>query len=616
MFFKPKPKPKFKQKLPSTVKIVSVEEQIGIEKQRCAQMMSAAESAVKTRNFAQAEDLYSACLPIMEQIYAGDSKAMADGLTALGDVYYWQDKFGLALPIYQRLLAMRERMNESTPASLVTAYFKNAKAHEHLANTEAALDMYKRASEIAQKTLMLGHPLLSSVLEAYANFLQEKTTNQGLAEDIKRKAKTSRDTYVDPALLQSEAMEGKVSEKQWKELSVKKEKDPSIWKQLDDEESNHPLVVGLRNLRKHPRLAIAFLTLPVTLGLLVVITSATYYLSGGEAVQAPLINEKDVFRSNDAQQMLEVLPNNKILVKTAGEEIKVNYITLSNPWRELTYFFLENPKNDVILYKDHDRLVDAKGKVLEPGTTPAISTIMEMERFGNGLHNANALSKEEERRGKVREFCAQFSYQNPYTHTRETPDIAVAEWESAGRPHQLVEYFKRTRSFDPASLSHRAIIKFAGGKMPVTRSLIKCIVVPGSKDRSRASFFIVATDNTGNLLRQSETEDSLLMSSIAGGEPEFNKANNETIRIPDSARLVISKVTKESISTAANLLAWVFVLMPFFLIGYKILEPRFNRNHYVGNESVTEVYLSYLYVIALAAYICFFTGVVFFVMNL
>ena len=120
-FFKPKkPKQKFDFKPPRTKteeKLVSVEEQISIEKSRCAQMIAAAEAAVKARNFNQAEDLYSACLPIMEQVYAGDSKAMADCLLALGDVYYWQDKFGLALPIYQRLLAMRERMKDSSKTS-------------------------------------------------------------------------------------------------------------------------------------------------------------------------------------------------------------------------------------------------------------------------------------------------------------------------------------------------------------------------------------------------------------------------------------------------------------------------------------------------------------------
>ena len=396
-FFKPKPKPKLNLKSKTKVQttIVSVEEQIGIDKSRCSQMLAAAEAAVKARNFAQAEDLYSACLPIMEQVYAGDSKAMADCLTALGDVFYWQDKFGLALPIYQRLLAMRERMKESSPASLVTAYFKVAKAQEHLSNIEEARDLYKRASEIAQKTLMLGHPLLTSVLEAHANFLQEKTTNQGLADDMRRKAKTSRETYVDPELLKSELMEGKIGDVKWKELPVSKSKDPSIWKNADEQVSNHPLVKALRKLREHPRMTVAFLTLPLSLGLLVVIISATYYLSGGETVQVPIVHEKDIFRSSETQQTIEVLANNKMSVKTFDDEAKVDYITLSNPWRELQYFFALAPKDDVLLYQDANRLVDANGRVLEPGTAPAISTIMDMERFGKGLHKVNTLSADE-----------------------------------------------------------------------------------------------------------------------------------------------------------------------------------------------------------------------------
>ncbi len=579
-------------------------------------MMAAAESAVKARNFAQAEDLYSACLPIMEQVYAGDSKAMADCLTALGDVFYWQDKFGMALPIYQRLLSMRERMKDSSPASIATAYFKVAKSQEHLSNIDEARDSYKRASEIAQKTLMLGHPLLSSVLEAYANFLQEKTTNQGLADDIRRKAKTSKETYVDPELLKSELMEGKVGDVKWKEMPVSKTKDRSIWKTADEPESNHPLVRALRNLRKHPRMTVAFLTLPLSLGLLVVIISATYYLSGGEMVQVPLVHEKDIFRSSQSQQTIEVLAKNKMAVKTSDHEAEVDYVTLSNPWRELQYFFTQAPRDDVLLYVDTNRLLDSNGLVFEPGSAPAISTIMDMERFSKGLHNVNMLSTDEFRRAKVKEFCARFTYENPYTHQKETPNILFGEFETAGRPDQLIDYFKRTRTFDPHSLSQRSIVRLTDGKAAYTRALIKCIVVPGARDKSRASFFVVATDDRGTLLRQPDSDTSLLMSSTAGGEPEFNRPTGSGSKISESARVVISKVTKESISTAAQLLTWVFILLPIVLIGYKLFEPRFNRSLYTNNESVTEIYLSYIYVIALFAYVCFFTGVVFYVMSL
>jgi len=140
--------------------------------------------------------------------------------------------------------------------------------------------------------------------------------------------------------------------------------------------------------------------------------------------------------------------------------------------------------------------------------------------------------------------------------------------------------------------------------------------VPGTRDKSKASFFIVATDDRGTLLRQPDSEKTLLMSSTAGGEPELNKPVSASATIAETARVVISKVSRESIGTAANLLAWVFILLPIVLIGYKMFEPRFNRSQYANNQSATEIYLSYMYVIALFAYICFFTGVVFYVMSL
>jgi tetratricopeptide (TPR) repeat protein len=614
-FFKrEKPKPKFKSMTKTT--IVSVEQQVGIDAQRCAQMMTAAEAALRSRNFAQAEDLYSACLPLMEQIYAGDSKAMADCLTALGDVYYWQDKFGLALPIYQRLLAMRERMKDSSPAAIVTAYLKNAKAQEHMNNIEAAQDLYRRATELAQKTLMLGHPLLSSVLEAYANFLQEKTTNHGLAEDMRRKAKTSKETYVDPSLLSSDAMEGRVSEVEWKQIQVKKEKDPSIWLKQDEEESNNPLVVALRSLRKHPRLAVAFLTLPITLGMLVVIICATYFLSGGEAVQTPLVRAQDVFRTPDARQTLEVLPNNKVQIKTPESNLDLEYITLSNPWRQLQYFFFESPARDVLLIKKGDSLQDIHGNTMEPGGSPHISTISQMEKFSKELHKVNSLTAEQFRNGKLKEFCAQYTYENPYTHRKESPNVIFAELEHFARVEQIFEYFRGTRGFEPEVLVHKVILKGGKGRMLVSPSLLKCIVVPDYRGRSKASFIILATDNRGYFLRVRETDATLATTSIAGSEPKTNRSNEGLTKFSSTARVVFSKVSREGISTAANLLTWVLILLPVFLIGYKVFEPRFNRAQYVGKDSMLEVWLSYIYILALCAYICFFTGVVFYIMNL
>lgn len=579
-------------------------------------MMAAAESAVKARNFAQAEDLYSACLPIMEQVYAGDSKAMADCLTALGDVFYWQDKFGMALPIYQRLLSMRERMKESSPASIATAYFKVAKSQEHLSNIDEARDSYKRASEIAQKTLMLGHPLLSSVLEAYANFLQEKTTNQGLADDIRRKAKTSKETYVDPELLKSELMEGKVGDIKWKEMPVSKSKDRSIWKTADEPESNHPLVRALRNLRKHPRMTVAFLTLPISLGLLIATISATYYLSGGEQVQVPLVRVGDSFRSGDAQQTLEVLPNNKLSVKTLDDETKVDYITLSNPWRELQYFCFEPHTRDVILYKNSETLTDTYGRVLASTTEPRLSTILEMERFARELHKVNSATKGEFRKAKLREFCARYTYENPYTHKTEAPNVVFGTFVDAANSRQFVEFFHGLSTFDLNFISFRGRLKFLELKPVTTKSLIKCIVIPDNRDQLQASFFVSATDDRGFFLTEPKQDSPLVMNSTNGSEPEHSIKSDESTKISPTSRVVLSKVRGESITTAVNLLAWIFTLLPIFAIGYKVFEPRFNRSSYENNAASIEVYLSYIYILALAAYICFFTGAVFYVLNL
>lgn len=578
-------------------------------------MMAAAEAAVKARNFAQAEDLYSACLPIMEQVYAGDSKAMADCLLALGDVFYWQDKFGLALPIYQRLLAMRERMKDSSPASLVTAYFKVAKAQEHLAKIEEARDTFKRASDIAQKTLMLGHPLLTSVLESYANFLQDKTTNQGLADDIRRKAKTSRDTYVDPEILKSE-VEGKIGETKWKDVKVPTVKDPTLWKNAEAPESKNPVVRALRKLREHPRLTVAFLTLPMSIGMLIVIVCATYYLTGGERVQTPLVKVGDTFHSNDAQQSLEVLAQNKLKLKNAEDESQIDYITLSNPWRELQYFYFEPQARDVILYPIGQGLKDEEGSVLAGATDPRTATILEMERFATKLHDVNTKASDGERTAKLREFCSKYLYKNPYTQGKEPANVVFGVFENATSAHNFVEFLQHCATFDLNFMSFRGQIKLLDSKPARTKAIIKCIVVPDQHNQKFASFFVCATNEYGQFLIAPQSNRAIVLSSTDGRAPNRSGGLEGNIKITPTSRVVISKVSRESINTAANLLSWIFVLAPIFAVFYKVFEPRFNRSMYENNDASLEVYLSYLYLIALAAYICFFMAVTFYVMSL
>jgi hypothetical protein len=152
--------------------------------------------------------------------------------------------------------------------------------------------------------------------------------------------------------------------------------------------------------------------------------------------------------------------------------------------------------------------------------------------------------------------------------------------------------------------------------MFVSPSLLKCIVIPDARGQGKVSFIVLATDERGFLLRVAETDASLSATSIAGSEPQIVRSRDGLTKFSSTSRVVISKVSREGVNTAANLLTWVIILLPIFLIGYKVFEPRFNRAQYVGKDSLTEVWLSYLYILALCAYICFFTGVVFYIMVL
>lgn len=590
----------------SKVKIVSVEEQLSIEAQRCGQMIAAAETAVKSGNFSQAEELYSACVPIMDQIYASDSKAKADCLAALADVYYWQNKFGMALPLYQNVVGMREKLKDTSPASVVDAYYRLAKTNEHLSNVDSAQEFYKRAADIGQKVLMLGHPLLTSVFESYSNFLRDKTNNQALAEEFSRRARSSKETFIDPQVLQSDLMEGSIKATKWAETSIRGEKDPNLWKNIEAPVSKHWLVQTLRKMRDHPRMTIAFLTLPVSLGVMVVVAAAIYFLNGGEGVQASLVHPKELLHSASDQQEIEILADNRI--SSGGLERKYinEYITLSNPWRALRYYSSQQNGSDIVLVKRGDSFIAPGQFSFSPGPSKSLSILRDLKRFSNGLHQAATNGAHEMRLGKVKEFCAQFAYVNPYTETKESPNIWLAQIEPDVSPSQLVQYLEQAKILNPKDLSEKGLVKFLGGKNRVTPSLIKCILVPDSGVNRNASFYTVATGEKRTLLKRGDSNKSFVAASIAGGAPlDLEIDSNENF--PEKTRIVFAKTSKEDLNTATYMMGWLLLLLPIMLVGYKLFASR-SAQSTNNKSSQTDLYLSTLYILALCAYTCFFVG--------
>ncbi len=167
---------------------------------KCREQLKDAQDFYWQSRFQEAEALYKECLARLDHIFPGYSPETATCLQGLGDTYYFQSRYLAAQDHYKRLLSMRERLAANDPQGLVTALIKMAKTSEKLNEPEVALRYYRRALEVAQVSLFIGHPILTSLLESYLAFLKRSQGDSGLAVDIEKKLKMCRERYTEEEL--------------------------------------------------------------------------------------------------------------------------------------------------------------------------------------------------------------------------------------------------------------------------------------------------------------------------------------------------------------------------------------------------------------------------------
>ncbi len=306
---------------------------------RCKQMQEAAAKCYWESKFDQSEELYRAALAVLETVYATDSANIATCLQGLGDSYYFQDKFGLALPYYKRLLASRERMIDTDATEYITALFKLAKTYDKLGEHEECEQIYKKATATAQKRLFLGHPLLTSLLEAYGKFL--KRVKPGTEHGIEQQATLSREKYVDPELLAANILAGVGAERlsPSSDATTSSGKKNKIWfSKSVSEDSEHWFVKLLLSLKGSSAKTFAFLLSPMILAFIFLLGSVTYELIVDEAPQNAIVADGQVFQTADGHEQIS-FGKSAASITQANVSVSRPYLLLSNRWRELFFVF-------------------------------------------------------------------------------------------------------------------------------------------------------------------------------------------------------------------------------------------------------------------------------------
>ncbi|CAN5596923.1 hypothetical protein BH10CYA1_BH10CYA1_10880 [soil metagenome] len=543
---------------------------------RCKQMQEAAAKCYWESKFDQSEELYRAALAVLETVYATDSANISSCLQGLGDSYYFQDKFGLALPYYKRLLASRERMADTDASDYITALFKLAKTYDKLGEFDECEQTYKRATATAQKRLFLGHPLLTSLLEAYGKFL--KRVKPGTEHGIEQQATLSREKYVDPDKLAAKILEAVGGDNSNSPVvttaSGKKNK---IWfSKSVSEDSNHWFVKFLLALKGSPAKTFAFLFSPLILAFLFFVGSVTYELIVDESPQNAIVADGQVFQTADGHQRVSFTKRGAA-IEQSGVSVNRPYQLLGNRWRELLFVF-NNGGSEPWTLKKEKNLVTESGVTLLPASDPTTKLIPIMAKLADQLYaKVNNTNPKEFRSIKLD------PYTNPVTglyavpiltiintdmrmttlDVDATPDSATA-FDAAGQEKFKSKINNATKYSD---IDHRTL---PGSTKP---GAILCLLSYAPAKPTDVRFYVLGVGENDQFVQSCQSGSPLYFYGGVGIGTTMSCPGAEPI---SETRIILARRTKESLADSRRLLGWDLILLVPFLICTAALQAQFS----------------------------------------
>jgi len=126
-------------------------------------------------NYAAAEPLYQKSLAIREKVLGKNHPDVANSLNNLASLYSSQGKYAAAEPLYQKSLAIREKALGKDHSSFATSLNNLAVLYYELGKYAAAEPLYHRSLAIWGKTLGEDHPHTKQGKVNYELLLAKKT---------------------------------------------------------------------------------------------------------------------------------------------------------------------------------------------------------------------------------------------------------------------------------------------------------------------------------------------------------------------------------------------------------------------------------------------------------
>ncbi len=132
----------------------------------------AAESAFENQNYDVAVPLFERILKLLREDHGQNEPEYLSALQKLGDCYYYRGDYERAMPLYLESSNLPSQRNTSAGPGAIVNLQKLSKTYEKLERPEDAELAGGEAIELANMTLLPGHPLVPVVYKSYISLLE------------------------------------------------------------------------------------------------------------------------------------------------------------------------------------------------------------------------------------------------------------------------------------------------------------------------------------------------------------------------------------------------------------------------------------------------------------
>ena len=547
---------------------------------KCKEQLKDAQDFYWQSRFQESEALYKECLAQLDHIFPGYSPETATCLQGLGDTYYFQSRYLAAQEHYKRLLSMRERLAANDPQGLVTALIKMAKTSEKLNEPEDALRHYRRALEVAQVSLFIGHPILTSLLESYLAFLKRSQGDSGLAVDIEKKLKMSRERYTEEELSKIMGSADKAHSSSGRSSSAPMEPQDDEPQEVD---VDHPLYEGKPPANNLLGLVWMIGTIVIVFGL----AGAGVFLGSslGEAPEYTCVKAGQKFSTIDNNKEFTVQANNTVDMTVNGTTNKVKLRTLSNPASGLMFAVSDFAGKQPLYVRTGNVIADPSGTLLYATEAPEWQTVQAMQRVAATIKlYVKKNGKMPDRLEELIEFETKLEFANPFSGMRNLPAVSSGTYGPDGDAEKIQEALVNTKQLDTRKL----------GANLLTLSLPK-VVAPGAvlaiclqgDEKKPSSFFIVGADRTGQLFRNCKNSGALVLRGVPDGSSQFVCPFAQQKDIPKEDSMIISIRSSKRFATLLGMVIADAALVIPIVIGWIVLQ-NFTDNTMIGYGTMSQ----------------------------